>query len=238
MDRAAVVESDTPFAELSIATAAIADISTLSKNTVYALGETPGRATLTLLDGQERLRQILPGEPIEVRTANGGIVMSGTGSSITALDRALELAERCAPERVSNLMSVGGTRQVTLKVRFTETGRSVSKSLSTSLAPGGEDVLRETDTYLALGGGIGQPIGVCDDGQGVFAFGLRDQFAALRDPARGAGRQGRGPYPEGAEPGRPVGTGGELSRGGGEYPIPVASGGDSIASTTSPSGWN
>ena len=97
MNRAVVVESDVPFAELSIANPGIADISTLSDRTIYVLGKAPGRTSLTLLgaDGRlitnvevrvapdisefkERLRQILPGENIEVRTANDGIVLSGT----------------------------------------------------------------------------------------------------------------------------------------------------------------
>src|SRR5690606_18161483 len=156
MNRAVVVESDVPFAELSIANPSIADISTLSDRTIYVLGKAPGRTTLTLLNAEgrlitnvevqvapdiaefkERLRQILPGEPIEVRTANDGIVLSGVVSSITRLDRALDLAERYAPERVSNLMSVGGTQQVMLKVRFAEMARSVRKSLSASIAAGG-----------------------------------------------------------------------------------------------------
>ena len=59
----------------------------------------------------------------------------------TVQARALDLANRYAPERVSNLMSVGGTQQVMLKVRFAEMQRSVSKSLSSSLAvQGGVDV--------------------------------------------------------------------------------------------------
>ncbi|MDZ7884396.1 MAG: pilus assembly protein N-terminal domain-containing protein [Mycobacterium sp.] len=49
MNRAVVVESDTPFAELSIANPGIADISTLSDQLIYVLGKTPGRTTLTLL---------------------------------------------------------------------------------------------------------------------------------------------------------------------------------------------
>ncbi|MGR3583898.1 MAG: pilus assembly protein N-terminal domain-containing protein, partial [Pseudooceanicola nanhaiensis] len=156
MNRAIVVESDTPFAELSIANPQIADISSLSDRTIYVLGKAPGITTLTLLDqnGQlitnvdvvvaaditefkERLGQILPGEHIEVRTANDGIVLSGTVSSTQKLQRALDLAERYAPERVSNLMSVGGVQQVMLKVRFAEMERSVSKSLSSSLGIGG-----------------------------------------------------------------------------------------------------
>jgi len=152
MNSAVVVESDTPFVELSIANPGIADISTLSNKTLYVLGKTPGRTTLTLLDGEgrlitnvdvqvtpdmrefkERLRQILPGEPIEVRTANDGIVLSGTVSSGAKLDRALDLANRYAPDRVSNLMNVGGTQQVMLKVRFAEMQRNVSKRLSGGL---------------------------------------------------------------------------------------------------------
>ena len=151
MNRAVVVESDVPFTELSIANPGIADISSLSDRTIYVLGKEPGRTTLTLLgaDGRlitnvevhvspdmaefkERLTQILPGENIEVRTANDGIVLSGTVSSIARLDRALDLAERYAPDRVSNLMVVGGTQQVMLKVRFAEMQRSVSKALSSS----------------------------------------------------------------------------------------------------------
>ena len=153
MNIAVVVESDVPFAELSIANPAIADFSTLSDRTIYVLGKTPGRTTLTLLDEngrpianvevqvsadvsefKERLRQILPNEQIEVRTANDGIVMSGTVSSTPRMQRALDLAERYAPERVSNLMSVSGKQQVMLKVRFAEMQRNVAKSLSTSLA--------------------------------------------------------------------------------------------------------
>ncbi len=149
MNRAVVVEAENPFAELSIANPGIADISTLSDRTIYVLGKAPGRTTLTLLgpDGRlitnvevqvtpdvaefkERLRQILPGEGIEVRTANDGIVLSGVVSSIEKLDRALDLANRYAPERVSNLMTVGGTQQVMLKVRFAEVQRSVLKSIN------------------------------------------------------------------------------------------------------------
>jgi len=156
MNRAIVVESETPFAELSIANPQIADFSTLSDRTIYILGKAPGITTLTLLDAngqlitnvnvavspdiaefKERLRQILPGEKIEVRSANDGIVLSGTVSSVPRMDRALDLAQRYAPERVSNLMSVTGKQQVMLKVRFAEMQRSVSKSLSTSLSVDG-----------------------------------------------------------------------------------------------------
>ena len=168
MNRAVVVESETPFAELSIANPAIADISSLSDRTIYVLGKSPGLTTLTLLDAagrlitnvnvkvaadvtefKERLRQILPGEAIEVRTANDGIVLSGVVSSVSRLQRALDLAERYAEGRVSNLMTVGGIQQVMLKVRFAEMQRSVSKALGASVALNGTTF----DGDLGINGG-------------------------------------------------------------------------------------
>ena len=98
--------------------------------------------TPDIAEFKERLQQILPGENIEVRTANDGIVLSGTVSSTAKLDRALDLANRYAPERVSNLMTVGGTQQVMLKVRFAEMQRSVSKNLSASLGIDGRQRCR------------------------------------------------------------------------------------------------
>jgi pilus assembly protein CpaC len=47
MNRAVVVESEVPFAELSIANPSIADISSLSDRSIYVLGKTPGTTTLT-----------------------------------------------------------------------------------------------------------------------------------------------------------------------------------------------
>lgn len=168
INRAVVVEAETPFVELSIANPGIADISTLSDRTIYVLGRSPGRTTLTLLGAEgnlianvevqvspdvaefkERLRQILPGEQIEVRTANDGLVLSGTVSSITKLDRALELAGRYAPGRVLNMMSVGGSQQVMLKVRFAEMQRSVAKRLSAGI--GASDLGTSSGGTLAGG---------------------------------------------------------------------------------------
>ncbi|MGL6211649.1 MAG: type II and III secretion system protein family protein [Paracoccaceae bacterium] len=245
MNRAVVVESDEAFAELSIANPGIADVSSLSDRSIYVLGKLPGRTTMTLLspDGKlianvevhvtpdiaefkERLKQILPGENIEVRTANDGIVLSGTVSSSAKLDRALDLANRYAPERVSNLMSVGGTQQVMLKVRFAEMNRSVSKSLSSSLAiQGGTDfgVGGETGTWLADENGIGNPVTTQNGTEGALALGFSAgslEFAVLIEAL-----ESKGVVRTLAEPNLTALSGQEAKfLAGGEYPIPVASG--------------
>ncbi len=239
MNRAVVVESDEPFAELSIANPGIADISTLSDRTIYVLGKAPGRTTLTLLgpDGRlitnvevqvtpdiaefkERLRQILPGEPIEVRTANDGIVMSGIVSSISSLDRALQLAERYAPERVSNLMNVGGTQQVMLHVRFAEMSRSVSKSLSSSLSLSGTS----GGLGISAGSGSGSGLGALTPGgtsQGALNIGVTAgalQFGILLEAL-----ENKGVVRTLAEPNLTALSGQEARfLAGGEYPVPVS----------------
>jgi pilus assembly protein CpaC len=242
MNRAVVVESDTPFADLSIANPGIADISSLSDRSIYVLGKAPGRTTLTIIapDGslianvdvhvapdiaefKERLQQILPGERIEVRTANDGIVLSGVVSSTQKLDRALDLANRYAPDRVSNLMSVGGTQQVMLKVRFAEMNRSVSKGLQ-----GGFTALFNDGETIGIGGGgtgilQGDPIrpgfstGTNAGGIGVAATigntALEVLFSALE--TKGLARTL-------SEPNLVTLSGQQASfLAGGEYPIPV-----------------
>lgn len=235
MNRAVVLESDTPFAELSVANPGIADISTLSDRTIYVLGKTPGRTTMTLLtqDGKlisnvevqvtpdveefkERLQQIIPGEHIEVRTANDGIVLSGTVSSTARLDRALDLADRYSPGKVSNLMQVAGTQQVMLKVRFAEMQRSVSKSLSTSLYMFGmgNNGQAEGMTGAALQGRLPNAEGSLDLGFNVGAL----EFGVLIEAL-----EAKGVVRTLAEPNLTALSGQEAKfLAGGEYPIPVA----------------
>ncbi|MBT2130854.1 type II and III secretion system protein family protein [Aliiroseovarius lamellibrachiae] len=257
MNRAVVVESDEPFAELSIANPGIADISTLSDRTIYVLGKAPGRTTLTLLGGdgrlitnvevrvapdiaefKERLRQILPGEQIEVRTANDGIVLSGTVSAIGRMDRAVDLAQRYAPDRVSNLMTVGGTQQVMLKVRFAEMQRSVRKALSSSLAINGGTgvgVNAETGTWLDGDNAIGNPITTSSGTEGGMAIGFNAgsfQVAVLLEAL-----ETKGVVRTLAEPNLTALSGQEASfLAGGEYPIPVSSGDNKISVVYKPFG--
>ncbi|OWU86422.1 general secretion pathway protein [Oceanicola sp. 22II-s10i] len=263
MNRAVVVESATPFAELSIANPQIADISSLSDRSIYVLGKAPGITTLTLLDqtGQlianvdvvvaaditefkERLRQILPGEKIEVRTANDGIVLSGTVSSSQKLQRALDLAERYAPERVSNLMSVGGVQQVMLKVRFAEMERSVSKSLSSSLALKGNGL----GGNLGLSGGNGRSSNSVDQGNalagsipaindntGAMLFGF--DVGAVEVGVLLEALETKGVVRTLAEPNLTALSGQEAKfLAGGEYPVPVAQDGGTVTVEFKPFG--
>jgi pilus assembly protein CpaC len=262
LNRAIVVESDTPFAELSIANPGIADLSSLSDRTIYVLGKSPGTTTLTLFDAagrlitnvevqvtpdlsefKERLRQILPGERIEVRSANDGVVLSGIVSSAQKLQRALELAERYAPQRVSNLMSVGGIQQVMLKVRFAEMQRSVSKSLSSSLSLGGAfgsdvGVSAGSGTLVSNGGSTSALAGslpASNSNTGAILFGFNagsTQVGILLEAL-----EQKGVVRFLAEPNLVALSGQEAKfLAGGEYPVPVAQDNDTTTVEFKPFG--
>ncbi|MDA7428443.1 type II and III secretion system protein family protein [Primorskyibacter aestuariivivens] len=260
MNRAVVVESEVPFAELSIANPTIADISSLSDRTIYVLGKSSGTTTLTLLDAsgrlitnvdvrvtpditefKERLRQVLPGEKIEVRTANDGLVLSGVVSSKQKMQRALELAAMYVPqaggnrnvdniERVSNLMSVGGVHQVMLKVRFAEMSRTVSKKLASSLALGG-DILGDK-VGVKFGGGqaavggahegiLGGAFDSSTDNEASFNIGFN--AGAVEVSLLLEALESKGVVRMLAEPNLTALSGQEATfLAGGEYPVPVA----------------
>jgi pilus assembly protein CpaC len=247
MNRAVVVESDEPFAEISVANAEIADISTLSDRSIYVLGRSPGLTTMTLLapDGslitnvqiqvtpdisefKERLRQIMPNEPIEVRTANDGIVLSGVVTSVTSMERAVELANRYAPDRVSNLLNIGGTQQVMLKVRFAEMSRSVSKNLSGSIGftgvanAAGNFSGGETGTFLSGTNGVTGAITAKENSLGILKLGGSiggTEIAIMLEAL-----ENKGVVRTLAEPNLTALSGQQAKfLAGGEYPIPVAS---------------
>ncbi|GGA14226.1 type II and III secretion system protein family protein [Neptunicoccus cionae] len=245
VNRAIVMESDQPFAELSVANPGIADIATLSDRTIYVLGKSPGRTTLTLLaaDGKlitnvdvhvspdlaefkERLREILPREPIEVRTANDGIVLSGRVSGKQKLARALDLAERYAPERVTNLMTVGGSQQVMLKVRFAEMQRSVAKNLSASIGVDitGNSPIAQIGTGSLLQTPTTTGVGVATTGQqGAFSLGFSSGDLAINLMLEAL--ETKGLVRTLAEPNLVAISGNEASfLAGGEFPVPVADG--------------
>lgn len=153
VNRAIVLESTQPFAEVSVAQPAIADVAALSNQTLYILGKAPGVTTLTILgeggrlitnveirvgpdlsEFKDRLATLIPGEQIEVRTAGSGLVLSGTVSGKGRVDRAMALARQYAGDSVTNMMTVGGTQQVLLKVRIAEMSRSAVKDLGINLA--------------------------------------------------------------------------------------------------------
>ena len=153
INKSQVLQLDVPFADLLVGNSGIADVLALTDRTVYILGKALGSTSLTIygrdknliavldlvvspdIEGlKARLFEIMPDQKIEARTANGSVVLSGTVSGNSTMDKILAVAERFAPGLVTNLMSVEGSQQVMLRVRFVEMNRTVTKNLGFNLS--------------------------------------------------------------------------------------------------------
>jgi pilus assembly protein CpaC len=151
VNKSQVVTADRAIARAMIGNPAIADVLPISERSVYVLGKTFGTTSLTLYDRANRviavmdievgpdveglktqLAQLVPGQPVEARISAGSILLSGMVSDPGAADRAFQLARAYAGDKVINLISIGGSQQVMLEVRFAEINRQIGEKLGVS----------------------------------------------------------------------------------------------------------
>ena len=230
-----VLKLDVPFKELFVGNPEIADVLALTDRTIYVLGKGLGTTSLTVygrnkkliaiadlvvthdIEGlKRRFHDLMPKERIEVRPANGSIILSGPISSSVRLARALAVAEQYAPGKVTNLMSVRGSQQVMLAVRFVEVARSVSKELglNTTITAGSKIAVTTGDALLGAVSAAAFATGTL----GTYSagkFALDVLFDALEE---------KGIVKTLAEPNLIALSGDTASfLAGGEFPVPVAS---------------
>ena len=172
-----VVELPAPAKRVSIGNPDVADVLILKSNELYILGKDLGTTNVLLwdrddnlvsaiavsithdLDGlKSQLQRVLPGEKIEVSSAQRNIILSGQVTSIVKVDAAMQIAksylEQAATAKeklmfkqetgsgsgsdkkageVLNLMTVAGAQQVMLQVRVAEVQRDAVKHLNAQL---------------------------------------------------------------------------------------------------------
>jgi pilus assembly protein CpaC len=170
-----IVELPAPAKRVSIGNPDVADVLILKSNELYILGKDLGATNVLLWDRDDvlvsaisvsvshdlddlraQLAKIIPGERIEVTSAQRNIILSGQVTSAIKMDAVLQIAksylEQAAtakekimfkqeantgganPEKKSgeviNLMSVAGAQQVMLQVRVAEVQRDAVKHLN------------------------------------------------------------------------------------------------------------
>jgi len=149
LNKSQILRLDTPFSDLLVGNSEVADVLALTNRSIYVLGKSAGSTNLTIYGpGKQliavidivvgydaeglkaKLYELMPSETIEVRSVNNAIALSGNVSSAAKLSQAVAIAEAFAPERVNNFLSVVGSQQVMLQVRFAEIARSTAKALS------------------------------------------------------------------------------------------------------------
>jgi pilus assembly protein CpaC len=151
VDKAKTVGCDQEFAEILVANPTIADVIALSNTQVYVLGKKAGITSISLVGTNKkviglvnvevahdvdaltlRLRRFVPGSEIAVTSVNGKVLLTGTVPDTPSLSRALAIAEQVAPGAVTNAMTVRGSQQVLLEVRFIEATRDSERDIGVS----------------------------------------------------------------------------------------------------------
>jgi pilus assembly protein CpaC len=148
VDKSQVLRVDQPYVDLLVGNNAIADVLPLTNQSIYVLGKKLGSTSLTVygekkkllaivdlvvtydVEGlKSKLHEVLPNEPIDVRFAGNAVVLQGPVSNAEHVSQALAIADRYAPGQVTNMLSVRGSQQVLLEVRFSEIDRNTAKQL-------------------------------------------------------------------------------------------------------------
>jgi pilus assembly protein CpaC len=250
--RSAIVNTNVPITRVSLTSADIADALVTTPNQLLIQGKLPGTISMFVWDRggtmhrydvtverdlstlSQHMRELFPGEEINVASNGKSVVISGKVSKKYVAEKAVEVAAGHVEKKddVVNLLQVveGTPPQVLLRVRFAEVSRNALTELGTTLLTSPEGykdwVGRATTQQYA------SPVFDRDD-QGnkivfsdflnVFLFNTKyDVGTVVR------ALQTRGLFQSLAEPNLVAETGKEASfLAGGEFPIPVAQGGGS-----------
>lgn len=151
VDKSRLLRIERDFQEINVGNKDVAEVMPMSHNLVYVLGKKIGTTNMTLRDEtggvvavvdivvtydisalKERFKDLLPGENISVKPSGDAIALSGEVSSADRLRQALALADHFAPGKVANMLTLGGTQQVLIEVKFAEVEREALKQLGVS----------------------------------------------------------------------------------------------------------
>jgi pilus assembly protein CpaC len=245
--RSTVLTIDFDVTRLALTNPAVADAVVVEPREILIDGKAPGTVTMILWGAdrrvqydvvvdppvtglQQHLRNLFPGEDLNVIEQGEATVLSGRVSSTAVMLKAAEIAQITSSKtRIINLLQVpgGGTsEQVLLQVRFAEVDRQalMDAGISIFTGPGGyKDWLvrispnSAAPTFSDVSGGqitLGDLLN-------IFAFNTKYNVGALMRAL-----QSKGLLQSLAEPNLIAYNGQEASfLAGGEIPIPIVSGG-------------
>ncbi len=196
-----IFQLDGPVHKISVGNKGVADILVMRANQVYIVGNGIGTTNILLWDKDNNLTQsldvevtpdvnslkaklheLLPGEPIRVNMSQGAIVLSGEVSNSVNMDTAMKVAhsylQRPSSDgattqgEVINLMGIGGSQQVMLKVTVAEVSRTIVKRLGVKFHT---FVSGSHTNFGAVNGGANFP-----DAVSIGQVGATDQIAEAR----------------------------------------------------------
>jgi pilus assembly protein CpaC len=161
-----------PYENIVIGNPGIVDIAPLTDQTLYLLGGSIGTTNLAVYDAaseliavldvevtadirgmREALNAALPGQPIQIRTFGGRVMLQGAVLDAMMVDRAMQIASSFVGEAgVTNALTVASPQQVTLEVRIIEASRNLGRDLGVSWQVAGDGFRFSTIGTLVSGG--------------------------------------------------------------------------------------
>ncbi|HEX4348062.1 MAG TPA: pilus assembly protein N-terminal domain-containing protein [Vicinamibacterales bacterium] len=266
--RSTVLDVGAPIARVSLTSPDVADALVTSPSQLLINGKLPGTVSMFVWDRtgalkrfeivvqrdlarlSEQMKQLFPGEQIEVQSNGKNVVLSGTVSNKDVIERAVSVAagyvdkkEEVVPLLV--LQADAPSNQVLLRVRFAEVSRSALTQLGLNgvTGPGGvngqgtvatfstgQNPLPAYDDFVKgnAGSGDGPTKQTFSDLLNLFLFNNKANIGAVI-----SAMQQKGLFQSLAEPNLVAESGKEASfLAGGEFPVPIAQGsGGAIAIT-------
>ena len=250
--RSTVLAIDFDITRIAVTNPAVADAVVVSPREVLIDGKAQGTISLIVWgDGrrvqydvavdapvsqlQQQLRNLFPGEDIQVTDNEEAITLAGRVSSNAVMLKAGEIAERSSSKStVINLLQVPGgidTQQVLLQVRFAEINRTAISEAGLSLftGPGGyKDWVGRSTTQQFAAPTFDEDKLTFSDYLNLFVFNTKYSLGGLLKAL-----QNRGMLQSLAEPNLIAYNGKEASfLAGGEVPIPILQGNASGGAVT------
>jgi len=246
--RSMVLMPDFDVTRIAITNPAVADATVVQPREILIDGKAPGTISLIVWGADQRvqydvvveqpvaaleqqLRQLFPGEEIQVAVNADAIVLSGRVSSTQVMLRAAEIARASAPKgNVINMLQVPGAidaQQVMLQVRFAEVNRRALLELGASIFTGSAGyrnwIARGTTQQFPsaeFSGDFASNEVVLSDFLNIFLFNTNFNIGTVIRALRQTGY-----FQSLAEPNLLAYNGREASfLAGGEFPVPFSSG--------------
>jgi pilus assembly protein CpaC len=248
--RSTLVDVATPISRVSLTSSDVADALVTSPNQLLVNGKIPGTISMFVWDRSgsirrfevvvqrdlarlsEQVRQLFPGDQIDVQSNGKDVVLSGMVSNKDVIEKAINVAAGYVDKReeVVTLLQVrdsGASNQVLLRVRFAEVSRSALTDLGVGLFTGpngyhgvlGRSTTDQTPSPTFDNSGDSSKL-VFSDFLNLFFFDTKHQLGAVIKAL-----QTKGLFQSLAEPNLISESGKEASfLAGGEIPVPIAQG--------------
>jgi pilus assembly protein CpaC len=178
--------------EIVVGNPDVADVAPLTNQSLYVLGKTQGRTTITVYDAAKEpigiievevgvdlddlrraIRGVAPQANIQLSSANGRLRISGTVADAPTVSRIMEIAEQFGSDQIINAMRVRTSQQVMLEVRFIEANRNAGRELGVDwLVTDGrrgyaQGALQDAAPFIS-----GSTVGINFEGTGNSPFGV------------------------------------------------------------------